>query len=131
MQIVTLTLHPALDKSTTTAHIVPDHKLRCTALQLDAGGGGINVSKGIRKLDGQSTAVFPVGGSNGRILRDLVDHLARVIHHRPSTAALLQGCCEAVEFPPGEVITSSHPLVEFRMSRLLVVLLDHPTHFSR
>lgn len=64
-------------------------------------------------------------------LRDLVDHLARVIHHRPSTAALLQGCCEAVEFPPGEVITSSHPLVEFRMSRLLVVLLDHPTHFSR
>ena len=73
MQIVTLTLHPALDKSTTTAHIVPDHKLRCTALQLDAGGGGINVSKGIRKLDGQSTAVFPVGGSNGRILRDLVE----------------------------------------------------------
>ena len=73
MKIVTLTLHPALDKSTTTDHIVPDHKLRCAALQLDAGGGGINVSKGIRKLDGQSTAVFPIGGPNGLILRDLVE----------------------------------------------------------
>ena len=73
MPIVTLTLHPALDKSTTTTHIVPDHKLRCTPAQIDAGGGGINVSKGVRKLDGQSTAVFPVGGHNGRLLRDLVE----------------------------------------------------------
>ena len=42
-------------------------------------------------------------------LRDLVDHLARTIHHRPSTATLLQACCEAVELDPGEIITSSHP----------------------
>lgn len=73
MSIVTLTLHPALDKSTTTERIVPDHKLRCTALRVDAGGGGLNVSKGIRKLDGHSTAVFPVGGINGRLLRELIE----------------------------------------------------------
>lgn len=41
-------------------------------MQLDAGGGGINVSKGIRKLGGASTAVFPVGGVNGRRLLDLL-----------------------------------------------------------
>ena len=73
MSIVTLTLHPALDKSTTTESIVPDHKLRCTALRIDAGGGGLNVSKGIRKLDGQSTAVFPFGGANGRLLCTLLE----------------------------------------------------------
>ena len=64
-------------------------------------------------------------------LRDLVDHLARTFHHRPSTATLLQACCEAVETPPGEIITSSHPVVTTQMARLLVVFLDHPHHLTR
>jgi hypothetical protein len=64
-------------------------------------------------------------------LRDLVDHLARTLHHRPSTATLLQACCEAVQLDPGEIISSSHPLVTTLMPRLLVVLLDHPDHRTR
>jgi hypothetical protein len=64
-------------------------------------------------------------------LRDLVDHLSRTLHHRPSTATLLQACCEAAELTPGEVITRTHPLVTDRMARLLVVFLDHPIHFTR
>lgn len=64
-------------------------------------------------------------------LRDLVDHLSRTIHHRPSTATLLQACCEAVETPPGETITNSHPVVTTQMARLLVVFLDHPHHLTR
>ncbi len=71
--IATLTLNPALDKSTLTERLVPEQKLRCEALQMDAGGGGINVSKGIAKLGGQSTAVFPAGGHNGRLLCDLLE----------------------------------------------------------
>ena len=72
MKIATLTLNPALDKSTATERLTPEQKLRCTAPQEDAGGGGINVSKGIHKLGGSSTAVFPVGGMNGtRLLRIL------------------------------------------------------------
>ncbi|MBK8965863.1 MAG: 1-phosphofructokinase family hexose kinase [Lewinellaceae bacterium] len=72
MNIVTLTLNPALDKSTTIERLVPEQKLRCSAIQFDAGGGGINVSKGIRKLGGMSTAVFPAGGNNGRRLLDIL-----------------------------------------------------------
>lgn len=64
-------------------------------------------------------------------LRDLVDHMSRLIHHRPSTATLLQACCEAVELDPGETITASHPLVTMFMPRLLVVFLDHPNHLTR
>lgn len=71
-KIVTLTLGPALDKSTTVERLIPEQKLRCAPMQIDAGGGGINVSKGIRKLGGQSIAVFPVGGHNGRQLQDLL-----------------------------------------------------------
>ncbi len=73
MKIVTLTLNPALDKSTAVPHFVPEQKLRCEPMQMDAGGGGINVSKGIIKLGGKSTAVFPVGGHNGKIVRELVE----------------------------------------------------------
>ena len=70
--IVTLTLNPALDKSTTVERMVPEQKLRSAPMQIDAGGGGINVSKGIAKLGGSSTAVFPVGGHNGQQMRALV-----------------------------------------------------------
>lgn len=72
MKIVTLTLNPALDKSASTERLTPEQKLRCTGLQEDAGGGGINVSKGIRKLGGNSTAVFPAGGATGRRLQQIL-----------------------------------------------------------
>lgn len=74
MKIATLTLNPALDKSTHTDKLAPEQKLRCSPVEVDAGGGGINVSKGIHKLGGKSLAVFPAGGRNGdylcQILRD-------------------------------------------------------------
>lgn len=73
VKITTLTLNPALDKSTEVSHLAPEKKLRCSALRLDAGGGGINVSKAIRRLGGQSVAVFPEAGYNGKILCKLLE----------------------------------------------------------
>jgi len=72
-KIVTLTLNPALDKSTEINHLVPEQKLRCGPLQLDAGGGGINVSKAVQRLGGESVAVFPEGGHNGKVLCELLE----------------------------------------------------------
>ncbi|MCC6279328.1 MAG: 1-phosphofructokinase family hexose kinase [Saprospiraceae bacterium] len=72
MKIATLTLNPALDKSSTTERLIPEHKLRCSAMRIDAGGGGINVSKGIHKLGGESTAIFPAGGNNGTRLKQIL-----------------------------------------------------------
>lgn len=72
MKIVTLTLNPALDKSSSIDRLIPEQKLRCAPMRLDAGGGGINVSKGIRKLGGESTAVFPSGGATGLRLQALL-----------------------------------------------------------
>ncbi len=53
-KIVTLTLNPAIDKSTTVDAIAPDKKLRCSAPRFEPGGGGINVSRAIKKLGGDS-----------------------------------------------------------------------------
>ncbi|TDH26065.1 1-phosphofructokinase family hexose kinase [Segetibacter sp. 3557_3] len=65
-KIVTLTLNPAIDKSTTVKAIVPDKKLRCADPVFEPGGGGVNVSRAIRKLGGTSTAVYLAGGYSGK-----------------------------------------------------------------
>ncbi|HEX8313747.1 MAG TPA: 1-phosphofructokinase family hexose kinase, partial [Flavisolibacter sp.] len=70
--IVTLTLNPAIDKSTEIERLVPEKKMRCAELLVHAGGGGINVSKAIQELGGESIAVFPYGGLNGQLLLELV-----------------------------------------------------------
>ncbi len=71
--VVTITMNPAVDRSAFADEIVPDRKVRCVDVRREAGGGGINVSRAIGKLGGKSTAVFPVGGPTGEILRQLVE----------------------------------------------------------
>ena len=71
--IVTLTMNPALDVSTATARLVSSEKLRCSAPRYDPGGGGVNVARAVRMLGGDATAVFPIGGSIGVWLRQLLN----------------------------------------------------------
>jgi 6-phosphofructokinase 2 len=72
MKIVTLTVNPAVDKSTHIDRLIPEQKLRCEAPRFDAGGGGINVSKAIKRLGGKSTAIFTAGGPSGQMLQNLL-----------------------------------------------------------
>jgi 6-phosphofructokinase 2 len=71
--IVTVTMNPAIDVSTSVAHVEPTRKLRCKAVQRDPGGGGINAARVIRRLGQPVTAVYPAGGSIGRLLQRLAD----------------------------------------------------------
>lgn len=70
--IATLTLNPSIDKHLRFERLVPEKKMRCSAIDTDAGGGGINVSKAIRELGGQSIAVYPAGGIAGKQLLQLL-----------------------------------------------------------
>lgn len=70
--IVTLTINPALDKTTHFRGLAPEQKIRCEEPRYDAGGGGINVSKAIARLEGESFCIFTSGGSNGSMLEELV-----------------------------------------------------------
>jgi 6-phosphofructokinase 2 len=71
-RIVTLTVNPAIDKSTKFSGLIAEQKIRCEEPRFDAGGGGINVSKAIARLGGKSLAIFTGGGTNGQLLEDLV-----------------------------------------------------------
>lgn len=70
--ILTLTLNPALDMATGVARIVPGEKLRCDEPLLDPGGGGLNVSRAIRALGGDSLALVALGGLTGDRLAGLI-----------------------------------------------------------
>lgn len=70
--IVTLTVNPALDLSTSTDLLEPEHKLRCGPSVVEAGGGGVNVSRVIARLGGTSTALCTAGGATGGAYRELL-----------------------------------------------------------
>ena len=64
-QILTVTMNPALDCETSVPMVRSGSKLRCSAPMLNPGGGGINVSRVIRRLGGQSRAFVALGGAIG------------------------------------------------------------------
>ncbi len=70
--IFTLTLSPAFDKSTSVDHVLPEHKLRCDNPIYQPGGGGINVSRAIKKIGGTSVALYPIGGDSGNHFKALL-----------------------------------------------------------
>jgi len=70
--ILTLTMNPALDVFLETPRMRPNGKLRCSKPRCLPGGGGINVSRALRRLGGESTALFPAGGATGSRLIELL-----------------------------------------------------------
>jgi 6-phosphofructokinase 2 len=85
MKIATLTMNPAIDKSSAVAQVVAEWKLRCDPPEYEPGGGGINVSRAIRKLEGDSVAFYPAGGLAGQMLSNLLDREG--LDHRAITIA--------------------------------------------
>ena len=70
--ILTVTLNPCIDKSSQAEKLKPESKLRCTEVVNEPGGGGINVSKALKRLETTSVALFPAGGHNGDMLCSLL-----------------------------------------------------------
>jgi 6-phosphofructokinase 2 len=70
--ILTVTVNPSLDVTTSTAKLEPQRKLRCGPPVMDAGGGGANVSRAIRELGGESLAFVALGGNTGQQFAQLL-----------------------------------------------------------
>src|SRR5574343_33104 len=78
--ILTVTLNPCIDKSSSVIKMKPESKLRCSEVVNEAGGGGINVTKALSKLDTTSIALFPAGGTNGNMLCSLLKEDGILFH---------------------------------------------------
>lgn len=71
--ILTLTINPALDVYSRVKNVIPGEKLRCEKAIVDPGGGGINVSRVIKRLGGESIAIYTRGGYTGDIFQKLLE----------------------------------------------------------
>ena len=71
-RIVTITLNPTVDKSTRVEKLVAEQKLNCETPKYEPGGGGINVSRALKRLGSDSISVFPAGGRTGELLQELL-----------------------------------------------------------
>ena len=79
--IVTMTMNPAIDKSSSVAHVAAERKLYCKPPRFEPGGGGVNVCRAIKKLGGESILLYPAGGLTGERLKELLNREG--LNHRP------------------------------------------------
>lgn len=73
--IITVTLNPAIDKTAEVQTMVPNGLNRLNHVILDVGGKGINVSKAIKELGGQSICTGFVAGDNGTWIEKKLDEM--------------------------------------------------------
>ena len=71
-RIVTLTVNPALDIAMEASEVRPGHKMRTRGATYDPGGGGINVSRVIHALGGETLAILATGGLTGRFIEQML-----------------------------------------------------------
>jgi len=71
-KIVTITFNPCIDKSATVPQLIPEKKLSCSEPHFEPGGGGINVARAIKKLGGETLAIYPAGGYSGKFFNALL-----------------------------------------------------------
>lgn len=71
--IITLTLNPAIDQTLVLPRFVAGDTLRVKASRFDPGGKGINVSRVIRELGGESVAMGFAPGSLGRYIEQTLE----------------------------------------------------------
>ncbi|MBQ4558937.1 MAG: 1-phosphofructokinase [Tyzzerella sp.] len=71
--IVTVTMNPAIDKTVSLETFVHGGLNRVKHILVDAGGKGINVSKTIKALGGDSIATGFIGGNNGVAIVDMLE----------------------------------------------------------
>ena len=73
--IVTVTLNPALDKTLTLPGFAVNTVNRVQSIRVDPGGKGINVSKAVKALGGQTLCLGVLGGAAGGYIKAALDRL--------------------------------------------------------
>ncbi len=73
--VITVTLNPALDKTVILPFFAVGKVNRIAKMRIDPGGKGINVSKAIQSLGGQSLAMGILGGEPGWYIKKALDEM--------------------------------------------------------
>lgn len=122
--IITVTMNPAIDKTVEINKLLPGGLNRIKRVEYDAGGKGINVSKTIRELGGESIATGFLGGSAGKMIESVLDS-KRIKHdfvwvegETRTNMKVVEGNGEVTEFnEPGPEISKNQ--IEQLMDKLM------------
>ena len=92
--IVTVTMNPAIDKTVDLQALLPGGLNRIQRVAYDIGGKGINVSKTIHALGGESIATGFVAGNTGKTMEQGLKGLG--IGTKPPAGELVDSLKEQV-----------------------------------
>ena len=71
-RILTFTLNPTIDLAAEADQVQPVRKVRTRGDSFDPGGGGVNVSRVLREVGGETLAILLAGGVSGMLLEELL-----------------------------------------------------------
>ena len=71
--IVTLAINPSIDKTSSVDIVTAERKLYCKPPRFEPGGGGVNVSRAIKKLGGESMLLCAAGDLTGHRFVELLN----------------------------------------------------------
>lgn len=71
-KIITLTVNPTIDINTAVESVIAERKLRCGPVSYEPGGGGLNVSRALKRMGAESLAIHTSGGATGETLGELL-----------------------------------------------------------
>ena len=126
--ILTVTLNPCIDKSSNVHHLKPESKLRCSEVVNEPGGGGINVSKALRKLETSTVALFPAGGHNGNMLCSLLKE-SGILFHAVDTQVETRENWVVLDEASNDQFRFTFPGREVQ-EEAMITLIDHIRSFS-
>jgi 1-phosphofructokinase family hexose kinase len=127
--IVTVTPNPALDATYTVDQLVPGESISVRSVHERAGGKGVNVASVLHAMGYAVTAVLPLGGPVGELVRD--DLATRGIDHRVVPVGGATRRCVAVVDADGSPTVLNEPgpnLTEAECARLLDAVSDTVEH---
>lgn len=126
--ILTITLNPCIDKSSKVEKMKPESKLRCSEVVNEPGGGGINVTKALKKLETASVALFPSGGNNGNMLCSLLAE-ENINYHAVDTKVETRENWIVLETSTNNQFRFTFPGREVQ-EETIITLVDHIRSFS-
>ena len=128
-RIVTLTLNPSVDVACEAEAVRPIRKTRTFIKALDPGGGGVNVSRVVQELGGDTLAVVTVGsGAAGSFLVELlaaagVPHRAVPVRGRTRITQVVQDLSSGLEY---RFVPEGPALEEAEWRGALAALAEEP-----
>jgi 1-phosphofructokinase family hexose kinase len=106
--IATVTLNPTIDKTIHVSRLALNDTNRVIKMETDAGGKGINCSRMVKELGGDTLAVAFLGGSTGEMVKSVLRMAEIDLAHIETSCATRT--CIAIEESTGNPPTSLNEL---------------------